>query len=218
MDSESPGERETHTSPNARRVYWLWVGASAVGISVGAVLAVLLFPSVAFGRRPAGPLDWKTVGFALAVGVPLGLSQWLVLRHVLKSRVAGNDLFLKLWTPVTSVGIAAMILPLYWTNAEGFLWLPFLVAYPMFPGMLLLGFGQWLLLDRLLGGRLAWVLQTIVGAAVGAMFGLFAALSLIPFPFELAWGFVTGAMIGLLQGKELVLLLATHRNGERHNS
>jgi hypothetical protein len=191
----------------------IWTIGSALGTLIGAVLALILFPSAAFARNPTGQFGWNLVGFALAIGIPMGLSQWWVLRHILKSRSAKKGLFLHLWIPVTSVGIAVMILPLWWYDAEAFLFMPWLVAYPMFPGMILLGVTQWFLLYQLISARFTWALLTIMGAAIGSILGLVIAFFL-PLPLELTWSFVTGGSIGLLQAIGLSSNLPSDRSEE----
>lgn len=214
MNRETSTKRQTRGEPDAGRTVWLWTGASALATSSGAVLALVLFPSAAFGRNPTGQFSWNLVGCALAIGVPLGVSQWLVLRHVLKYRLANNSLFLHLWIPSTSVGIAVMIMPLWWWDAEVFIFAPWTVAYAMFPGMILMGVAQWFILFRLISIRFTWALRTITGAAIGSILGLVVAFFLMPIPLEVTWSFVAGAGIGRLQAIGLVASLSTDSSGE----
>jgi len=178
-------------------------------------LALILFPSAAFARSPPGQYGWSLAGFAFSVAIPLAVAQWLALRHALRGRKAAHSVLVFLWIPVTSIGIALMILPLWGWNAEEFAVLPWLVAFPMLPGMICLGLGQWLLLYRLISARSIWALLTIMGAAIGAILGLVAAFLLQPIRLELTWAFITGAGIGALQAIELVSALEVDRSGQR---
>ncbi len=215
MNDETLSKRERRSKPNGSRTLWLWVGASGTGALVGARLALTLFPSAAFARNPTGEFGWNLAGFAFSVGIPLAISQWLALRYILRQREAAHSLFLILWIPVTSIGIAVMILPLWWWNAEAFAFMPWLVAFPMLPGMIVLGLAQWLLMYRLISARSVWALLTIMGAAIGSILGLVASFFLQPIPLELTWAFMTGAGIGVLQAIELVSDLEVDRSGQK---
>lgn len=197
MNSETPSKDKISDKSERSRTLWFWIGGSAVGALVGAGLALILFPIVGLGGR-------NLVGFALAIGIAFGISQWLVLRYVPRYREEANTSWLVLWIPVTSIGVAAMILPLWWWPAEQSFWQPWLVVLPMLPGMIFLGLVQWFLLYRVISASFIWVVLTIVGAAVGSILGLVAASFPLPFPGEATWAFVTGAGIGVLQGIALV--------------
>jgi len=148
------------------RIKWRWIGASAFGAWGGAVIALFLFPSAAFGRAPAGQFRWSLVGFALLIGVLPGALQWLVLRHATKDCQAVRAALLALWIPVTGVAVSLMILPLWWVNAEAISHSMGEAALaPMLPGAALLGIAQWLLLHRTMRARWTWILLTVVGAA-----------------------------------------------------
>lgn len=218
MNSEPLPKHEPRTEPDASRTLWLWIGGTGIGALAGARLALALFPSAAFARNPTGQFGWNLVGFALAVGIPLATAQWLVLRHVLRYREAASSSFLVLWIPATSVGIALMILPLWWWEAQAFFFLPWLVAFPMLPGMVFLGLAQWFLLYRIISGRFTWALLTILGAGIGSILGLVAAFFLQPIPLELTWACVTGAGIGVLQGIGLVSDLQADRGRQKQLS
>lgn len=216
MNGENSTKRQSLNEPDAGRTVWLWTGASALGTSIGAMLALILFPSAAFASNPTGQFSWNLVGFALAIGVPLGVSQWLVLRQLLKYRLANDSLSLHLWIPATSVGIAVMVMPLWWWDAEVFIFAPWVVAYVMFPGMILLGIAQWLILYRLISVRFTWVLRTIAGAAIGSILGLVVAFFLTPIPLEITWSFLAGAGIGRLQAMGLVSSVFTSTDREEN--
>jgi hypothetical protein len=215
MNNQTVSTRELRAKLNGSRTLWLWIGGSAIGALVGAWLALTLFPSAAFARNPTGQFGWNLVGFALSIGIPLAISQWLALRCILRYREAAHSLFLVLWIPATSIGIALMILPLWWWNAEQFALMPWLVAFPMLPGMISLGLAQWLLLYRLISGRFIWALLTIMGAAIGSILGLVAAFFLQPISLELTWAFMTGAGIGVLQSIGLAADLEVDRSGQK---
>jgi hypothetical protein len=127
-------KRDLRNKPNRSRTLLLWIGASATGALAGAGLALIVFPSGAFARNPAGQFGWNLVGFALSIGIPLAIFQWLALRYILRFREVAHSLFLVLWIPVTSIGTALMILPLWSWSASEFVRMPWLVAFPMLPG------------------------------------------------------------------------------------
>jgi len=204
MKSATPYKDQLPTKQTASRVLWLWIGGSGIGALVGAILVLTLYPSAAFGRNPTGRFGWHLVGFALAIGIPFAISQWLILRYVLRYRKRVNIPFLVLWIPVTSIGFTFMILPLWWWDAEVFFFAPWYVVVPMLPGMIFLGLGQWFVLYRAITARFIWVLFTMLGAVTGAVLGLVAAFILFPLPLEATWAFVVGASIGALQGSVLV--------------
>jgi len=214
ISNETISKRERDGEPNDSRTRKLWVSASAIGALLGALLALVLFPSAAFACHPTGQFGWNLIGFALSVGVPLAISQWLALHSILKYREAARSKLLILWIPVTSIGIAFMILPLWWTPAEIFFFAPWLAAIKMLPGMIFLGLTQWLLLYWLISASFVWVLLTIMGAAIGSTLGLFVALFLFPFALEPTWAFVTGGGIGVLQAIELISNLKADRSGQ----
>jgi hypothetical protein len=198
MSRDTPTERKSHTTLAPVRALWLWFGGSALGISVGAGLALSLSR---LGLNPTGVAGWHPVVFGLAIGIPFGLSQWSVRRHVLKYRTTTNDRFLHLWIPVTIAGVVVTLLLLGQDSVLGIF--PFAAVLLFLPSMALFGLGQWFLLRQLIGGSLNWVLMTMVGAASGSLFGLVIAWAAQPIPGEFIWIFMTGAGIGLFQAVEL---------------
>ena len=85
---------------------------------------------------------------------------------------------------VTSIGLTFIILPLWWWDAFVFFIAPHLLVALMLPGMLFLGLAQWFVLYRAITARFVWVLRTILGAAAGALVGLyFGAAVIIVIPF-----------------------------------
>ena len=202
----------------------LWIGASALGSLIGAVAALTFFPSAAFGANPTGQFGWHLVGFASLIGAALGLSQWVVLRHLLKPANATDRLLLHLWIPATSLGIVAMLMPLWWRDAEVFILLPWMSAGPMIPGIVLLGILQQLILRRLISIRLHWIPPTLIGVTIGSTLGLIAVIGValftienriaIQFSIDLAWSSVTGIFLGLFQARALAANLPTGRRHE----
>ena len=188
------------------RLAWLWICGTGISALVGAGLALILFPSAAFARNPTGQFGWNLVGFALAIGIPFAISQWMILRYFPRYRKTAKISFLVLWIPVTSIGITLMILPLWWLDVMVLILAPWVVVVKMLPGMIVLGLGQWFVLYRVITARFIWVLRTILGAAIGAVLGLAVAiaLSLISLPLETTWALVIGASIGALQRVVLV--------------
>jgi hypothetical protein len=204
MDDETPKNNQFLTKHIVSRTRWLWVFGSGIGTLVGAGLALSMFPGAAFGRNPIGQFGWNLVGFSLAIGIPIALSQWLILRYVLRYRETANTSFLILWIPVTSIGLVSMILPLWWWSAAEFLFFPPIVVVPMFPGMIILGLGQWLILRQLIAATFTWVVRTIIGAAIGALFGFLVVRLAFPIPLEAMWAFVIMVSIAALQWTALV--------------
>ena len=203
---------------NARALL-LWIVASGGGGFLGAALAVGLFPKAGWGQNPTGQFGWHLLGFALTVGLPFALAQSLALGHLLRGR--GGAVVRLLWLPLTTAGIAGMIMPLWWYDAGMLMWFPWLVARAMLPGILFMAIAQGLVMQNVLGIGLSWTLWTVGGAVGGAVAGLIAPAFLVgllfmvaSFPIEIAdsipieplWALGFGATLGLAQG----LLLARH--------
>ena len=202
--------------PNGSRIRLLWVIGSAAGTLLGGGLALTLFPGAAMGVNPTGQFSWHLVGFALAIGIPFAITQWSILRYFLKDRELANISFLVLWIPVTCAGIASMLFPLWWLDAEILIFAPWYLVIPMLPGMVVLGLGQWLVLHRVIKADFAWVLRTILGAAIGSVLGLVAGLAGVFFlhlPLEATWSLVMGASIGALQSAIVAADHDADRNG-----
>ncbi|MDA9982817.1 hypothetical protein N9H39_08810 [Gammaproteobacteria bacterium] len=175
---------------------------------MGVVFALYQFPDAAFARNPVGQFGWHLVGFASAIGIPLAVSQWVILSYIPKYRKSANVSYLILWIPITSIGIILTILPLWFWDASAFAAMPLLVMAPILPGAIFLGFGQWFVLHQVIMAKITWVARTIIGIAIGATVGLLAAF-ITPFPMELTWAFVTGVGIGIFQGGGLTSELDT---------
>ncbi len=215
MNGETPTEGKHRTKWRASLTRWLWMGGSGVAAWVGADWAPTLFPGVelfvsdAAGstvRSRVGQFSWHLVGLALAVGLPLAVFQCLILLYVPRYREALNTLVLALWIPVTSIGIAVMILPIRWVDAMGSFMAPWLIVMPMLPGMIFLGLGQWIILYQVIAAQGTWILRTITGVIIGSLVGFVAGLFMLEleWAFESMWAFMIGAGIGVLQGNALV--------------
>jgi len=182
------------------RIAWLWIGSSAVGFLVGAVLAGMAFPSPPIDPGAMEGIknqyDWREAAYALTVAVPFAISQWLVLRYLLAAYEVPGQAKSVLWIGVTCIGIAAMIflMPI----GLPMLFLPMIVE-PMFPGIVLLGLGQWLVLRLLIKARFFWPLLTIVGAVLGTYLAVLASLT----TGLAGWGLVFGGCIGTFQATVL---------------
>lgn len=213
-----PASRDA-TAPRLRlsplaRLRLLWIAASGLGACLGAVLAVVLFPEMAFARNPTGHHDPRQIGFALALGAPLGLAQALALAWLFRRTRWTRFVGLVLWTPVTATGVVLMLLPLWDIDAEALIFIaPFggLAAY-LWRGLVVLALGQWLLVRTMARLPSAWALLTAAGAFAGASWGLLAgllgtyplslaaaALGLPQPPMEPAWALAFGAALGVAQ-------------------
>jgi hypothetical protein len=220
LNGETPAADERRTKWRASLTRWIWMGGSGVATWVGADWALSLFPGVELFVSDAGgstvqsnvgQFSWHLVGFALAVGLPFAIFQCLILLYVPRYREALNTLVLALWIPVTSIGIAVMILPLHWFDAMLFFMQPWLIVSPMLPGMLFLGVAQWFILYQAISARGTWVLRTVIGAVIGSLVGFVAGffMSDSDWAFASTWAFMIGAGIGVLQGNALVKDLDT---------
>ena len=193
--------------------FWLWTGASAGGAWAGAHLALSLFPLGGFGRNPTGQFGWYLVGFALTIGLCYATAQFLVLLHVARLSGTQSSKVLLLWVPATALGIAWSIFPLWWIDAWALTlgWLA--VFVPMLPGFIVLGMTQWGVLHWAIGMGRDWLATTIVGAAIGSVAGLAAALVIYFYmpgnistllPPETIWAVVMGGCIAAFQGQKLI--------------
>ncbi len=215
MNGETPAENEHRTKWRASLTRWLWMGGSGVAAWVGANWALTLFPGGELFVSDAadsgihhnvGQFSWHLIGLALVVGLPFAIFQCLILLYVPKYREALNTLVLALWIPVTTIGIAIMLLPLRSIDAMLLFMAPWLILLPMLPGMLFLGVAQWFILYQVISARGTWVLRTITGAIIGSVVGFVVAffMSDSEWAFELTWVSMIGAGIGVLQGNALV--------------
>jgi hypothetical protein len=188
------------------KIRWCWIIGSSAALALGAAIALVLYPEARFGRNPVGQFGWYLVGFALCVGLPLALLQCLLLALALQHYSFTRFLGLLLWIPVTSGGIAAMILPL-WSLAPAPLLMivPFIPLLVMLPGMVALGLAQWLILRWLFDIKPLWITYTIIGAIIGAVIGLMVATVMASvLPLEVMWAGVAGTAMSVLQARVLV--------------
>lgn len=187
---------------NSNAIRWWWTIGSGFASILGAYLALKWYPQAGFAQNPTGQFEWFLVKFAFTLSIPIAFWQFLVLVIALR-----NDKFRwlvtsVLWLPVTGIGIAAMILPLWWWNASFLLSLPFMAFVPLIPGTTVMAILQGLILHKLLQNGSLWVAQTIVGMILGAIAGLIVAI-IVSAPIELTWAFVT--IVGMCWPQGLML-------------
>jgi hypothetical protein len=187
-------------------IRWWWTIGSGLASILGAHLALNWYPQAGFSQNPTGQFEWFLVKFAFTLSIPIALWQFLALVVALRNDMSRWLVKLVFWLPVTSIGIAAMILPLWWWSAQILLGLPIIAFLPLVPGATALAVFQGLILRGLLKNASLWIAQTIVGVVLGSVAGLIVA-SLSPLPIELTWAFVTVAAMCWPQGTLLTLSL-----------
>lgn len=192
---------------NRQSLRLLWTGAAGLALACGAMLAVTFVPGARFGVNPTGHFGWHLVWFAALAGAPLAAVQFLLLLRIFPPRGFPRLLLAVLWIPVTCGSIVAMLLPMWWWDADTFVAMPISVVMPPLPGAALLGLSQGLLLRGLAGSQGYWVISTIIGAALACVVGLIVAL-VTPYELEVVWALVTGLGIGFSQAYALVDVLA----------
>jgi WD40 repeat protein len=184
------------------RIAWLWIGSSAAGFLVGAILAITLFPA-----PPVDPMalefignryDLREASYALAVGIPFAVLQWVVLRYVLAIYEVPDKATSFLWVPVTGIGVAAIVF-LMPSMDLSFSWSRLITL--TLPAIVPLSFAQWLLLRRLIKAGIGWIFLTAAGAATGVFAATVAGLMT---GLE-GWALMFGACIGSFQA-----LVLTH--------
>ena len=181
-----------------KRIGWWWVGVNGIGMLIGAEIAMRNFPGAAFAANPTGKFGWHLVGFAFSIAIPSALAQWALLQVTFGSQQLARTSVLLLWIPISSVGLAAMIFPLWWWDATVFVFAPWAVVLPVLPGGILLGLGQWFVLRRIARVDFIWPILTVIGVAAGALVGLIIGFW-FPLPLEITWAFIAGASIGVFQ-------------------
>lgn len=199
---------------HGRNLRAMWGAASALGAALGAVAALALFPDAAFARNPTGQFGLHLVGFALTIGILLGFSQWLVLRYTPWPPPRHSLRSLGLWIPATGLGVALMIMPLWWLDAAMIGLIVFApvevvarVVGPTLPAIALLALMQWALLRDHGLGDTGWITRTLIGGILGVTIGLvFSMLASRSgaLPFEAMWALGTGLILGLFQAGALV--------------
>lgn len=179
-----------------------WTIGSGLASLAGAFLAIRWYPQAAFAKNPTGHFAWYLVQFAFTFSIPIAVAQFLVLITTLRNEISRWFVQLLLWLPVTSIGVASMILPLWWWSANTLTGVPWIAFVPLMPGATALALLQRALLAGLLDDKCFWVAQTIIGVVLGAIVGLALAL-MIPAPIEMTWAFVT--VVGMCWPQGLVL-------------
>jgi hypothetical protein len=189
-----------------------WIGVSGLGALLGATIAVVFFPGAAFAENPTGQFGWHLVGFALSVGIPFSAAQWLLLHSTLQYKKAMSGWLSVVWLIFSAVGIAAILLPLWWMPWGQVLLAPYKTVSVMIPGSLVLALGQWFVLGRIGESSSSYVALTCVGVAVGGYLGLIAAfvLSLMTgalLPLEHAWALLFGLTVGAFQSRPMARVI-----------
>jgi len=196
--------------------FWGWGLATGLGTALGAYVAVLLVPEAGFAQITAGEYGIHLLEFALVIGVTLGVTQYLMLYRLMLSTSHTVNQWLFLWIPFTAIGVVVMIGPLWTFAAFRLMTEPWLAAFIMLPGMVLIGTGQWLILKQHELAGPNWIGRTIVGAFIGAFIGAISVsiVEVLGATFlgsaELIWAGCTGAGIGLLQGDCLSKAVGGH--------
>lgn len=156
----------------------------------------------------------------MAIGLLFGLTQWLVLRRMHHNNGVSVQVARLLWTPMTAIGIVAMLLPLWRISVDTLFWVPGSGLFVMVQGIVLLSALQCVLICLVFPGeswfwRIAWFWRTAIGAALGGALGFHIALILFNFlfiPIEIGWAGTMGLFIGKLQSR-CVDRLSSSRNG-----
>lgn len=190
-----------------------WVVASTVGAFIGSSQAVQRYPEAGFAENPTGHFGWYLVGFSLTVGLAIAIAQWLVLAAFMRSCPLRGVLVLVFWIPCTSIGIAAMMLPLWWWDASTLTGAPWIAPVPLLPGVVLLAFMQKLLLGAWAGEGHQWVARSLVGLVIGTLFGLAFAMS-DPNTLETVWATITIFFMSIAQGSILMRTLPRNVQGQ----
>lgn len=188
----------TNTNPPGIGLRWVLANLAATVLAILAVLPLAV--NLAYADQPAW-LRGLVAGAAL--GLALGVAQWLVLRRPFAVRA--------LWIVISLIGgatglaigmqvaefitLMAVAEPLSRTRATGFATGTALDAASS--GLLFglaLGWGQWLLLRQFIPNAAGWVAAN--GLSWAASLGLAALLTANP----LGWLAIAGAVNGVLTG------------------
>lgn len=197
MDKNNHNEKQLIWSLPTYRIKWIWVAGSGVGSLLGAILALWIYRYVDIYYS-----WWFLFRFAITIGIPIALSQWLILHYASRQIKKANTLLLFLWIPVTSIGISFLILPM------GFALTPtdyselaaLATVIYMFPGILFLGLSQWLIMRKIMSSKYTWAVYTIIGAVIGLAVGyVVGQLSNELIPIEATWPVVAAAIIAFSQ-------------------
>ncbi len=141
-----------------------WVMINTFGIMVGLPIVGLIFVLL------TGTLDFSNAVAALFVaitGILLGVFQWLVLR----SQIERSHWWILSTSIGLAVGVAVIIGAIHWVSDRQ---LPetgkSLLVGTIFG--IMLGIAQWLVLRQHLRHSILWILGSMVGCALGLMWGL----------------------------------------------
>ena len=188
-----------------------WLLFSCAGAAVGAALANDFFPSAIVDRLRTGYFNLDLVGplfFAAMIGVLFGVAQWSVLRRIQGNNDVRAQDARQLWIPMTAVGVVTMVLPLLWVYAEQRAWLHIVGLPVMVPGIIILSAVQFMLIARIFPER-PWFWRTVIGAVLGAVFGIpvSAFLQHVCYvPEEISYAGTIGFFIGALQSGSIGML------------
>ena len=188
-----------------------WSLFSGAGAAAGAASAGDFFPSAIVDRLQTGYFNLDLVGplfFAAMIGVLFGLAQWLVLRRIRGNNDVRARDARQLWIPMTAVGVVTMVLPLLWIYAEQRAWLHIVGLPVMVPGIIILSSAQFMLITRIFPER-PWFWRTVIGAVLGAVFGIpvSAFLQHVCYvPEEISYAGIIGLFIGALQSVSIGML------------
>jgi hypothetical protein len=197
-----------------------WIGVSGLGALIGASIAMVLFPGAAFAENPTGQFGWHLVGFALSVGVPFAVAQWILLHTTLQQEKAMAGWLSAVWLVFSAAGIGAILLPLWWMPWGQVLLAPYMTVSVMIPGSLVLALGQRFVLGRIGESGADYVWLTCLGVAVGGYLGLIAAFLLSALtgallPLEHAWALLFGLTVGAFQSRPLARVIGSVAAGRR---
>jgi len=194
-----------------------WIIASVGGAVMGAILARTLFAGARFGAQTVGELGAQTVFFPVVIGLTFGFAQWCVLQTLRRDPGTRSRVGQNLWVPFTTLGIVAMILPLYWFPTIMFSF-PLTLPVGLVPGLLLLS-----ILQSLMVPASKWIIRTVLGGLVGAFLaGPVAYLGMDSleilvrdpaFPVEITFSGMVGLFIGLFQSAPIAKLSSQSDDG-----
>jgi hypothetical protein len=140
-----------------------WVVANLLGAAAIGPSSLILYLTSIPGR----------LGSSLAIGLPIGLAQWIALRRVAPISI--------LWVLTISAGlllglaVGPMLAGVFWESLDDESVLTLTAAYTMIG--LLVGTTQWLLLRGHFAKSLVWPLSSAVGLGLGT--GLVLATNLV---------------------------------------
>ena len=203
----------------SENITYSWIGVSGLGALVGATIAMAFFPGAAFGENPTGEFGWHLVGFALSIGISFAVAQLLLLRKALEGKRSMSLSLSLLWLVVTAAGILTILLPLWWMRWGQVLLAPQWTVSLMFPGSLVLGFGQRIVLGMIGKSSNRYVLLTCFGVAVGGYLGLIGAMLLMfvsqaLLPIDHMWAMLFGLTVGAFQCRPLARTIESVGVGE----